>query len=324
MKLCSGNSRFRRLACLGMTAVIHVASASMGYGQNGKLSATADKREFDVASVREDPPGGASRSNFSLDNGNVFSVVEKKDVFTPAGTLFSAANQSLLTYINFAYGLTGTQYLSLRFKEYVGGSGNVPGWMGSKRFTIEARTPSEVTKDQMRAMLRSLLEDRFHLVTRWETRQVPVSGLVLAEPGKLGSHLRQHPADDSCTETEGLAPGLPQTCGVIARLPPTGPGRSHFGGRNVTMALLASSFPTQTGMMLLPHPVIDQTGLTGTYDFDLEYLAEVLPSGEPLPTDATGPSFQEALKKQLGFKLVPGRGPVEVLVIDHVDLPTAN
>lgn len=309
------------MLCLVGVGLVAAAFVSGSYGQS---PAPAEKREFDVASVREDLPGGTPRSNFSLDNGNVFSVVEKKDVFTPAGTLFSAANQSLITYINFAYRLTGTQYLSLRFKEYVGGSGNVPGWVGSKRFSIEARTPGAATKDQVRAMLRSLLEDRFHLVTRWETRQVAVSGLVLAQPGKLGSHLRQHPAGNSCSDTQAdVPPGLPQVCGVIARLPPTGPGLSHFGGRNVTLALLASSFPTQTGMMLLPHPVIDETGLTGTYDFDLEYLPE-FPPGEAPPPDATGPSFQKALREQLGFKLVSGKGPVEVLVIDHVELPTAN
>jgi len=300
-------------------ALVVLAFVPVGLGQSPSVA----KPEFDVASVREDLPGGPARSNFSLDNGNVFSVVEKKDVFTPAGTLFLAENQPLLAYINFAYGLTGTQYLSLRFKEYVGGSGNVPTWFGSKRFSIQARESGIVTKDQIRAMLRTLLEDRFHLVTRWETRQVAVSGLVLAEPGKPGSHLRPHPATDSCSEADDAPPGLPHACGVIAHLPPTGPGLVHFGGRNVTIALLASSFPTQTGMMLLPHPVIDQSGLPGTYDFDLEYLPEP-PPGEAPPPDAVGPSFQEALKRQLGFKLVSGKGPVEVLVIDHVDLPTAN
>ena len=304
---------------LQVLAFVIFALTPVGFGQ----SPPASKPEFDVASVREDLPGGTSRSNFSLDNGNVFSVVEKKDVFTPAGTLFSAENQPLLAYINFAYGLTGTQYLSLRFKEYVGGSGNVPSWFGSKRFSIQARESGIVTKVQIRAMLRALLEDRFHLVTHWETRQVAVSGLVLAEPGKPGSQLRRHPSTDSCSESDDAPKALPHICGVIAHLPPTGPGLVHFGGRNITIALLASSFPTQTGMMLLPHPAIDQTGLAGTYDFDLEYLPEP-PPGEAPPPDVTGPSFQEALKRQLGFKLVSGKGPVEVLVIDHVELPTAN
>ena len=300
-------------------AFVVFALTPVGLGQVPAIG----KPEFDVASVREDQPGRPSRSNFSLDNGNVFSVVEKKDVFTPAGTLFSAENHSLLDYVNFAYGLTGTQYLSLRFKEYLGGSGNVPAWFSSKRFSIAARTTGNATKAEIRAMLRSLLEDRFHLVTRWETRQVAVSRLVVAEPGRFGSNLRPHPATDSCSQTDDTPPGLPHVCGVIAHLPPSGPGLSHFGGRNVTIALLASSLPTQTGMMLLPHPVIDGTGLTGNYDFDLEYLPEP-PPGEALAPDATGPAFQEAVKRQLGFKFVSGSGPVEVLVIDHVELPTAN
>ena len=297
-----------------------IVLATLARGQ----SPAVGKLEFDVASVREDQSEGPQRSNFSLDSGYVFSMVGKEWSSSPTGGTFSASNLSLLSYISFAYKLTGTQFLSFRFKEYLGGSGNLPSWFNSKRFSIEAKAPPDTTKDQMRAMLRSLLEDRFHLVVRWETRQVAVLGLELAEPDKVGSHLRRHSAADSCGDSGAdQAEGLPRVCGVIARLPPTVPGRLHFGGRDVSLALLAASFPTQTGLAMLRHPVIDQTGLTGTFDFDMEWLPDT-PDGEAPATDAAGPTFQKALKDQLGLKMVPSKGPVEVLVVDRVELPTAN
>jgi uncharacterized protein (TIGR03435 family) len=63
--------------------------------------------------------------------------------------------------------------------------------------------------------------------------------------------------------------------------------------------------------------------LTGTFDFDMEWLPDT-PDGEAPATDAAGPTFQKALKDQLGLKMVPSKGPVEVLVVDRVELPTAN
>ena len=296
-----------------LTVFVCLFAATPGWAQTEKL-------EFEVASVRPSKPDARQQSNFSLDNGNIFSAIGKDDVFVPSGGLFSATNMALLTYINFAYNLTGTQYLSFRFKEYLGGSGNLPKWAGEERFDIQARAAEASTKDQMRAMLRSLLEDRFKLIVHRETRQVSVLALTPVQPGKLGERLRPHPADDSCSQ--GL-PDYPRVCGVIARLPPSAAGRMRIGGRDITMALLASSLVTQTGVGALRHPLIDETGLSGGFDFVLEWLPET-PDGAAPAADASGPTFIQALKDQLGFKLVPTKGPVEVLVIDHVEEPSAN
>jgi uncharacterized protein (TIGR03435 family) len=77
--------------------------------------------------------------------------------------------------------------------------------------------------------------------------------------------------------------------------------------------------PTMTGMAVLPRPVVDETGLNGTFDFSLEWLPEF-----NAPADASGPTFREALKEQTGLTLEPKKGPVDILVIDHIEQPEAN
>jgi uncharacterized protein (TIGR03435 family) len=123
---------------------------------------------------------------------------------------------------------------------------------------------------------------------------------------------------------------LPIPCGIIARLPASAPGRHRIGGRNVTLAMLAESLPAQTGLATFPKPVIDRTGLGGTIDFSLEWT----PPPPIAPTDMApgpnaqgeepGPSIAQAIKQQLGLKLESTRGPVELLVIDHVEQPAPN
>jgi uncharacterized protein (TIGR03435 family) len=201
------------------------------------------------------------------------------------------------------------------------------------RYDIEARTPGAATKDQTRLMMQGLLAERFKLAVHWETREAPVFALVLDKPGELGPQLRQHPAGDDCSTTafpensEKNAPAAPSLasipipCGLIAHLPASAPGENHFGGRNVKLASLAESMPTQTGLITLPRPVIDRSGLTGGFDFTLEWTPE---DTSPVDNHETGGTFREALKEQLGLKLEPQKGPVEVLVIDHVEQPSQN
>lgn len=298
------------------------------------------KLEFDVASVRQNKVDSDSHSNLSLDNGNLYSIVKASDVFTPKGGYFSATNQPIWRYIVFAYKLSGTQELALRFKFFNGLSSNVPSWVtggfdvGAERFDIEARASGNPTKDQTRIMMRSLLADRFKLVIHMETRQAPVFALVLAEPGKTGPSLKPHRLDDSCSNASTTDPPpsasptaptsalgeLPIVCGVIAHVPATTPGSMHFGGRNVTLSLLASSLPTMTGMAILPRPVIDETGLSGTFDFTLGGWAFQAAS----EAGEGGPTFAQVLKDQLGLKLERQTGPVDVLVIDHIEHPSEN
>jgi uncharacterized protein (TIGR03435 family) len=303
-----------------------------------QLAATAVKLEFEVASIRPTKSNDKSHSTFSLDNGNVYFSVKDDDVLGPSGGYFAAANFPLLRYIVFAYNLTGTQELALRFGAFTGLTTNLPSWVLTEKFDIQARADGHPTKNQVRQMMRSLLEDRFKLAVHTETRQVPVFALVPVIAGKTGPHLQPHPAEDSCSTPSSTdqpsssmpnppsqpatAMALPLVCGVIAHLPPSAPGNVKFGGRNVPLNQLASSLPTQTGMATLPRPVIDQTGLSGSFDFSLEWTPEI--DGTPDQGDEAGTTFRAALKKQLGLKLEPTKAPVDILVIDHVEHPTEN
>jgi len=94
------------------------------------------------------------------------------------------------------------------------------------------------------------------------------------------------------------------------------------GARNVTMAQIATAL---SGMGNLGHPVIDETGLTGRFDFTLEYTPEVPSNRIPPPDiDPPGPTFLDALTQQLGLKLEPQKGSVDVWVVDHIERPSEN
>lgn len=328
----------RRTAFALMAMAVGLLSARSGNVQGADRdweAAAGGRQSFDVASVREDKGDDRSSSNFSLDNGNAFWVVGKGDRLAPVGDLFSAKGQPLMRYISFAYKLSGTQELALRFDYYSGLGMHLPDWVKNHRYDIEARAPGAATKDQMRLMMQSLLADRFKLAVHWETREAPVFALVEDKPGRLGSQMRVHPLSDDCVTTdfpkEGgnaaagqsttLLAAVPIPCGMIAHLPTRAPGSHRIGGRDVPLALLAPSLVMQTGLVTLPRPVIDRTELKGRYDFWLEWTPE---DTSEVDNHETGGTFRKALKEQLGLKLEPGKGQVQILVIDHVEQPSEN
>src|ERR1035441_4242598 len=133
-------------ACAGISA--HAQSTEQDWEK-----AAGGKQQFEVASVRENKSGGPSYSNFSLDNGNAYFVINKNDKQDLNGTLFSAKNQTLMRYIIFAYKLSGTQELALRFDYFKGLESHAPEWVKDDRYDIEARAPQPATKDQSRLMM---------------------------------------------------------------------------------------------------------------------------------------------------------------------------
>jgi uncharacterized protein (TIGR03435 family) len=292
---------------------------------------------FDVASVKQNKTEGAQHSNVPLDTGNVYSAIDPSDARTSAGGYFVATNQPLWRYIVFAYKLSGTQELALRFSYFDGLKSKAPGWVtggfdsSADRFNIEARAPENATIDQMRLMMQALLTDRFHLVVHHETRDAPAFGLVLVRPGSPGPNLQPHPPSDTCpTSTrhadEPAAPStpsavgdLPPLCGVIAHIPSSNNPHTSFGGRGISLSLLATSLPTMTGMATIPRPVVDQSGVAGLYDFTLHWSG----TSDPDIGDAGAP-FRGALKSQLGLELKPTHAPIDILVIDHVERPSEN
>jgi uncharacterized protein (TIGR03435 family) len=281
---------------------------------------------FDVASVKQNksgfpPAGDRPYSNFPLGPG---------DVYSPNGGLFTTTNMPLLLYISFAYKLSSSQTSALQAQ--------LPKWVMSSSYDIQARADGNPTKDQMRMMMQSLLADRFKLTVHNETRQLPVFGLALVKTGKLGPQLQPHPADASCStappapQSPGSGPsppatvpgGYPTVCGGVVGSPSSTPGRFRFGARNVTIALVTSAMSNPlTG---IDRPVVDETGLTGTFDFTVEFTPELgpLPPGVSFTPDPTGPTFQQALKEQLGLKLDSQSGSVNVFIVDHIEQPTEN
>ena len=278
---------------------------------------------FDVISVKpNNSDNPAARANFPLGPG---------DVYVTNGGHFTATDFPLLTYINFAYKLQGNEMEAV--------ASQLPGWAAMDRFDILAQTdgdPAKDTKDQMRLMMRSLLAERFKLATHYETRQVPVFAVVLAKAGKTGSQIRQHVDAEPCTvvysaastpaptQPPAIAGGYPTQCGGLLLLPSTTPGRLRAGARNVTMGFIANQITAMGG---LGRVAVDQTGLSGTFDFWIEWVPEIhgsVPVGSDFQPDPTGPSFMEALRDQLGLKLDSQKGPAEFLIIDHVEHPSEN
>jgi uncharacterized protein (TIGR03435 family) len=288
-----------------------LASSSMPQWQK----AAGGKMEFEVASVRESTPDAPWRDTNDMMpfGGN-----------PPQGSLFSA-NVPLYNYIIFAYRIFSmNQLVPLRAK--------LPDWANSTPFDIKARSESTPTRDQLRLMVQSLLEERFKLAMHTETRQGPVYALVLDKPGKLGPNLRQHPDNVPCANktdtmpTDTVAAAHPVFCGIDGWR--TESGQMHTRAVNVTMEEAAGFLSVMPGLepvaMQDSRPIIDQTGLSGRFDIDLEFTPEVNGPSPDSQSDAGGTTAPGALKNQLGLKLVKQTGPVSVLVIDHVEKPSAN
>jgi bla regulator protein blaR1 len=246
--------------------------------------------------------------------------------FKPNTGIFTA-DFPLAVYIEFAYKL----WLTHDEREVM--LAHQPKWVSADRFTIHARLAGNPTKDQIRLMMQALLADRFKLAIHFETRTVPVFALTLAKPGVTGPNLRPHsegpPCDPVVTDfaanpKSAKTDVYPRECEVYAL---SGrPDHTVMGGsRNTTMALIAASltsFPDG-----LSRPVVDRTGLTGRYDFKLEWTPEENHSAgtaEPAQLESQGTTFLEAVTEQLGLRLVSTKAPIKVLAIDHVERPSEN
>ena len=161
-----------------------------------------------------------------------------------------------------------------------------PSWINSAGFDIQAKAATG--KAEVRQMVQSLLADRFQLAVHRETRQLPIYALVV---GKTGPKLQ--PAASSAV-----------------------PARSQKMGRLITPKMSM----TELANILtfdLKRPVKDETGLKGDFAFTLEWAPGLGESDD-------GPSLFAAVQEQLGLKLLSTKGPIEVLVIDHVEKPSEN
>ena len=217
-----------------------------------------------------------------------------------SGTL-RLANQTLKMMISAAY----SEPFGLFFPDERLSGG--PDWLDDARFTIEARAGRPVTAAEMGAMLQALLADRFRLRTRVEPRDEQVYHLVAAKSdGSLGPNLRPFGAGGDKPSRMGIAGGA---------------GSYQLAG--ATMELLTNVLREVVG-----RPVVNQTGLVGSFDGKLEWApaAEEL-ARRPDAADqefAVGVSIFTALQEQFGLKLESRRGPVNYLVIESAEPPTPN
>ncbi len=202
----------------------------------------------------------------------------------------------------------------------------LPGWADAERFDIVAKAPAGATAQQWQPMLQALLRERFALVTRRETRELPTYVVAPPRGGRLGPRLRPTPAAtvEYCAAQqlpEGRRPPVDAAVGACG----LGPSIGTVHGRDIPLTALWRFVAQQAG-----RAIVDRTGLTGNYDFDLTWTPEkfanlatpAVVNGNTI--DPNGPSLFTALEEQLGLELAPQRGPVDVLVIERLERPTEN
>jgi uncharacterized protein (TIGR03435 family) len=194
----------------------------------------------------------------------------------------------------------------------------LPGWAVTDRFDLRLKGPGRATKDQKRVTMQSLLADRFKLSVHFETREMPVFALVPVIPGEPAPKLIPRPEGVPCpTHWVDLPEDVPDACGIFGGGP--GDGRTSIFGRGVTMAEIANAL-TQQGSGV-ERPILDQTELTGKYDF---YIVFTHPYSPDYVRRVGGPLFEEALRNQLGLRMQATTGLVDVLVVDRIEKPTLN
>lgn len=270
--------------------------------QVGPLFASADPHlpAFEVASIKPDKSG------------------TDMTMLRTTAVGFIAQNIPLRELLRQAYRVQDNQIVG------------APTWVGSARYDIEAKVGSndtdalrQLTPDERGLMMQPLLADRFQLKVHTETKDLPVLVLTVAKGGP-----KLHEAKPGDTYPNGIK-GFDGKGG--------GAGLMHMGPGQLTAQGLPISSFVQLLSQQLGHVVQDQTGLTGKYDFALQWTPDQDNSammkgpgggppglGDAPPADSAGPSLLTALQEQLGLKLESQKAPVPVLVIDHVEPPSEN
>ncbi|MBZ5578004.1 MAG: TIGR03435 family protein [Acidobacteriia bacterium] len=242
--------------------------------------------EFEVASVRIVPPGNNSESYMqTLDVG-------------PGGTL-RISNRRLDEIIMVAYNISGRQLSGPRWLTEPTTDPTVV-----TRYEIVAKVPDDAKKDQIPLMLQKLLEDRFKLQVHRESRTTQVYALGVAKGGpKLETSVPNGDRPPGCARvvTGGAGIGAAADC------------------YHITAEQLAHQLPSLSPAYFRDGPVVDRTGLTGTYDLHLEWMMQ-----QQLDAGLTGPTMFTAVEK-LGLTLEKKRDTAEMLIVDHCEpTPTEN
>jgi len=314
----------KRLALAAAASVLALAAASTSLHAQAPAPLT-----FEVVSIKVSAPP---------DPTNPLTMVP---MIAPGGNgAIRASNLPLRLLIRAAY--------KVEDEQIVGG----PPWQLSTKFDITAKPEDGAiaTEDALRARLKALLADRFQLKTHTETREMSVSALTVARAdGKLGPNLKPSTADCSNAQAEAqklaeeiqknpgnaLAMMSQVKCGIVPIPSPGvngGPPQLTVRGMGQPIANLVSLVTQFTGRQ-----VVDKTGLTGNYDWELELPLDMeilrrvagqaginLPAGPGALPAYDGPAMTTIISERLGLKLDSQKAPVEVIVIDSAEMPAAN
>jgi uncharacterized protein (TIGR03435 family) len=263
---------------------------------------------FEAASIK---PNASGESNTSVRR-------------LPGGR-FTAANVPVVLLVQIAYQLQPFQMQGAL------------AWLRTARFDIVAKMESDPAPpavgssqpDPMTLALQTLLADRFKLSVHWETQELPIYALVLARAdGKLGPNMRQAAVD--CTAAAAASAAAAKEGKTLDT---NTPDRVSCGMRNSRGRIMFGGYPMSFFVNGLANEVarsvVDRTGLTGNWDFELTYTRDAarrpdVTDAAPANVDPDGASLFTALQEQLGLKLESTKGPVRVLVIDRIEQPTPD
>jgi uncharacterized protein (TIGR03435 family) len=294
--------RWPVLALVGLAALLAPPSSGQQSAAHGAAPSSADGGAAaipvsEVASVKPNKSG---------DGG-------MRIMFTPDGVSYT--NIALQMLLRETFGIEDDRILG------------APSWVKTDRFDIEAKVDAsdapklkDLKFDERRKMLLPVLADRFNLKFHHESRELPTCALVIA---KGSPKLKEATPGD--TYPNGLkGPDGHASAGAMMA------GRGKITGQGVPIATLVNMLAFQR----LDRAIFDKTGLTGKYDFELKWAPDEAPppitggmqGGLPMNDAATdpGPSLFTALQEQLGLKLEPQKGPIDVIVIDHIERPSEN
>jgi uncharacterized protein (TIGR03435 family) len=265
----------------------------------GRAQTPDAKLQFEVASIKPSV-ADSGRMRISVHGGPG----------TKDPGLYTCENYPLPGLIRDAFGL----------KEY---QLSGPDWMQSTHFMVSAKVPEGTSREQFNLMMQNLLIERFKLAFHREKKEMQAYELVVAKGGpkmkESESPLDPDERPARMTERKTDAEGFPV-------LPPgRAPMMMMLAGGHATARHTAETMEefAVSLSMLVHKPVTDTTGLSGKYDFILNWIEEGM--GGPSATDEAGPTLFRALPEQLGLRLESKKGMVEILVVDHVEkTPTAN
>jgi uncharacterized protein (TIGR03435 family) len=218
---------------------------------------------------------------------------------TMLDTTLAMENIAMKTLIKNAYGIREGLIVGL------------PSWANSSRYDINAKMIDadpklykNLTRDQRRTLIANLLADRFHVKAHIEDRTLPVYELVIAKDGPSFKESASLPPPDPSNPIEKEDDRVSSS-------------QRHFDGDRVTISRLSGDLEE-----VVDRNVVDKTGLKGRYDLHLRWTPNDSPNAAA--DSNPPPDIFTALQEQLGLKLVPSKGPVPTLVIDHIERPTEN